>query len=49
MQLRREAYPVTTICHVLGLPRSSFYHQPKTEANAALCGRLHDLAAQYPT
>ena len=49
MRLRSEAYPVTSICEVLGLPRSSFYHQPKTEENAALCVLLHDLAAQYPT
>jgi transposase InsO family protein len=49
MQLRSEAYPVTSICEVLGLPRSSFYHQPKTDEKAALCVVLHDLAAQYPT
>jgi transposase InsO family protein len=49
MQLRREAYPVTTICNVLGLPRSSFYHPPKPDGNAGLRLRLHDLAAQYPT
>ncbi len=49
MQLRTEAYPVKTICEVLGLPRSSFYHQPETDENAGLCGLLHDLAAQYPT
>jgi putative transposase len=49
MQLRTEAYPVTSICEVLGLPRSSFYHQPRRDENAALCMVLHDLAAQYPT
>jgi transposase InsO family protein len=49
MQLRTEAYPVTTICNVLGLPRSSFYHPPKPDGNAGLRLRLHDLAAQYPT
>lgn len=49
MQLRIEAYPVTSICAVLGLPRSSFYHPPKLDENAALCVLLHDLAAQYPT
>lgn len=49
MQLRTEAYPVTSICEVLGLPRSSFYHQPRRDENVALCGVLHDLAAQCPT
>jgi transposase InsO family protein len=33
----------------VGLPRSSFYHQPRRDENAALCVVLHDLAAQYPT
>jgi transposase InsO family protein len=49
MQLRTEDYPVKIICEVLGLPRSSFYHQPKSDENAGLCVLLHDLAAQYPT
>ena len=49
MRLRSEDYPVTRICEVLGLPRSSFYHQPRSNENAALCVLLHDLAAQYPT
>lgn len=49
MRLRTEDYPVQTVCQVLGLPRSSFYHPVKPEENAALCVLLHDLAAQYPT
>jgi len=49
MQLRREGYPITRVCEVVGLPRSSFYHQPRRDENAALCVVLHDLAAQYPT
>ena len=49
MQLRREGYPITRVCEVVGLPRSSFYHQPRRDENAALCMVLHDLAAQYPT
>lgn len=49
MQLKTETYPVTSICEVLGLPRSSFYYPVKPDENAALCVLLHDLAAQYPT
>ena len=49
MQLRRENYPVTTICDIVGLPRSSFYHQVKLDENAGLCVLLHELAGQYPT
>lgn len=49
MRLRTEAYPVTAICQLLGLPRSSFYHQAKADENAGLRVLLHELAAQYPT
>ena len=49
MRLRSENYPVTSICEVLRLPRSSFYHQAKADENARLRLLLHDLAAQYPT
>lgn len=49
MQRRTQDYPVTRICEVVGLPGSSFYHPVKPDENAALCGLLHDLAAQYPT
>jgi putative transposase len=49
VQLRTEDYPVTSICQVLGVPRSSFYHQRKVDENAGLRVLLHDLAAQYPT
>lgn len=49
MQLRAEAYPVTRVCDMLGLPRSTFYRAAAPDANAGLCVLLHDLAAQYPT
>jgi transposase InsO family protein len=49
VKLRTEAYPVTDVCQVFGLPRSSFYHQAKADPNAGLRVLLHDLAAQYPT
>ncbi len=49
MQLRSEDYPVKTICEVLGLARSRFYHQPATDEKAGLWVLLHQLAAPYPT
>lgn len=49
MQLRTEAYPVTRVCDMLGLARSTFYRAAQPDKNAALCVLLHDLAAQYPT
>ena len=49
MQLKEESDPVTHVCEVLELPRSSFYHQRHEDENAALRPVLQDLAAQYPT
>jgi putative transposase len=42
-------YPVKTICDVLDLPRSSFYHHASETADADLSEALLDLAGQYPT
>jgi len=45
----KDEYPVTTICAVLDLPRSSFYHQAIAMDDATLRMAIQDLAAQYPT
>lgn len=42
-------YPVKTICAVLDLPRSSFYHRASESDDPALRAALPDLAGQYPT
>ncbi len=42
-------YPVKTICEVLDLPRSSFYHQGSAADETAVRQALLDLAGQYPT
>jgi len=42
-------YPVTTICEVLDLPRSSFYHCASGSDDPDLRVALLDLAGQYPT
>jgi len=42
-------YPVKTICDVLDLPRSSFYHRVSENDDADLRASLLDLAGQYPT
>jgi hypothetical protein len=42
-------YPVKTLCDVLDLPRSSFYHRASETADADLRAALLDLAGQYPT
>lgn len=43
------AYPVKTICDVLDLPRSTFYHTAAVAEEGALRAALLDLAGQYPT
>jgi transposase InsO family protein len=42
-------YPVKTICAVLDLPRSTFYHTPAIAEEGELRAALLDLAGQYPT
>lgn len=49
MTLRAEPYPVTAICSVLGLARSSFYQSSSRQDETALCEALSRLAAAYPT
>jgi transposase InsO family protein len=48
MTMQRE-YPVKTICEVLDLPRSSFYHTSAAAEDGDLRAALLDLAGQYPT
>lgn len=42
-------YPMTTICRVMDLPRSSFYHRVSETDEGELRQVLLDLAGQYPT
>jgi putative transposase len=42
-------YPVKTICKVLDLPRSTFYHTRSVAEEGDLRAALLDLAGQYPT
>jgi putative transposase len=42
-------YPVKTICAVLDLARSTFYHTPTVAEDDDLRAALLDLAGQYPT
>lgn len=44
-----EVYPVTTICEVLGLPRSSYYYQPVERDESGLKAAIEKLAGQWPT
>lgn len=49
MYLKQETYAVKDICAVLGLARSSFYHQPEHADEAALIVAIQVLAGEYPT
>jgi len=46
-----EGYPVSTVCSVLGLARSSFYYQPASPRadEAVLRAALERLGGQWPT
>ena len=44
-----QEYPVSTSCAVLGLPRSSYYHQGKPRDQANLRQAIVDVAVRHPT
>jgi putative transposase len=45
-----ESYPVSVICAVLGLPRSTFYYHPAPpDATTTLRTALERLALEWPT
>ena len=45
----RADYPVKSICEVLALPRSTFYHRASEPDERALRATLLEFAGQYPT
>ena len=49
MKLLAPEYPVKTICDVLGLPRSSYYHKPNVSIDESLRTALIALAEAWPT
>lgn len=49
MQLKQETYPIKDICSVLGLARSSFYHQGEQRDETELIAAIQTLAGEYPT
>lgn len=49
MKLLAPEYPVKTICGVLELPRSSYYHQPNLQADKSLRAALVAQAEAWPT
>jgi len=45
----QQDYPVTEICEVLDLPRSTFYHHSTAQDDTALRQALRELSGEYPT
>jgi len=45
----QQDYPVTEICAVLDLPRSTFYHRSTAQDDTALRRALCELSGAYPT
>jgi transposase InsO family protein len=46
---RTDHYPVTLLCQLLDLPRSSYYYRPKERTDVALCQAIEAVAAEFPT
>ena len=44
-----EDYPVTTVCQVLAMPRSSYYYQPVKRDESTLKAAIEEQAGRWPT
>lgn len=49
IQRLTAAYPVTTVCEVWGLPRSSYYHRSRKAQDQKLRETLEQVATEWPT
>ena len=46
---RNDRYPVTALCQLLDLPRSSYYYQPTERGDVVLRQAIESIAAEFPT
>jgi putative transposase len=46
---RTHRYPVTLLCQLLDVPRSSYYYRPRERADVALRQAIEAIAAEFPT
>lgn len=46
---RQEKYPVSMLCDILDLPRSSYYYQPRELGGRELEEAMLEIATQFPT
>ncbi len=49
MLSRGEGYPVTVVCDVLSLPRSTFYHEGQEPDEQRLREAIEDVIREFPT
>ncbi len=47
--MRGTAYPITVVCHVLDLPRSTQYYRPVVVDEGTIKQALEDVAPAFPT
>jgi len=45
----KDDYSIQRLCEVLGVPRSSFYHDPRPTENRPEPGAVREWAGQGPT
>ena len=45
----RSDYPISLLCHLLEVPRSSFYYKPAEADQSQLYEAVNELAVQFPT
>ena len=46
---KQEGYPVTAICQVLEVPRSTVYYEARPKDEQALRDAVEAMASQFPT
>lgn len=49
MLKKKEKYPVTMLCDLLDLSRSSYYYQPKEPYEHELVAAMREIAGKFPT
>jgi putative transposase len=46
---QKYSYPITALCELLDLPRSSYYYRPRERDDATLRQAIETIAAEFPT
>ena len=46
---KSESYPISAVCELVGLPRSSYYYQSQRKDESELEAAIIEIAGKYPT